>query len=198
MELFFAYAAETTFTSGDKLLFIYDDRLGDESYGQLSESLVEWTAGNRYSNEYLAKTFEEKNLSLDELPDEDSFDLETDPWFVNDDGFILFNLHAKGHGLVLNGESFNAPDEIRHLGKKKEGVSFSGLIPVNIDDVQEGDVLVFESINFQTVEQITFEASDSNSLKYSSSIYLVVGSYIRGFQDVILHGKRPNQHEKEH
>lgn len=196
--MFLAYAAETKFTSGDRLLLTYDDRLGENSDGELSTSLIEWVAGSRYSNEHLATTFEEQNLTLAELPDEEGFDLDSDPWFVDDDGFIIFNLHANGHGLVLKDESFNPPDEIRHLGKKEEGVSFSGLIPVTIDDVQEGDVLVFESTNFHTVEQITFEAYDRNSLKYSSSIYLVVDSYIRGFQDVILHGKRPNQHEKEH
>lgn len=192
MKLFFAYAAETKFTSGDRLLLTYDDRLGIYSEGEHSASLIEWVAGDSYSNERLANHFENQNLTLSQLPHEENFDCDSDLWFLDDDGFILFNLHANRHGLTIKDESFNVPDEIRHLGEQEEGISLIDLEPVSVENLQQGDALVFESTNYHTVEQITFEVYDSMILKKNSSIYLRVDSYIKGFHDVILHGKRPS------
>lgn len=190
----------TRFTGGDRLLLKFEEHPPLEPSYQ-----IEWTSGADsygYSPKSLEQLFKEHyNLFNGEdfftavtLPSVTPKTLQTEEWLQDDNGDILYNYYVlSGMGLMIASNEHINPDSITVLSPTDQGIDQTNLVPVDFEDLDEGDTVVVHIKDSEDTLIVEFTVSDEDieSRDNDGVIYLAVGDLDEDGDYSTILGKRP-------
>lgn len=188
------------FTGGDRLLLKFNENPPLEPSYQ-----IEWTSGADsygYNPKSLEQLFKEHyNLYNGEdpftsvtLPSVNPKTLQTEDWLQDDNGDILYNYYViSGMGLMIASNEHINPDSITTLSSTDQGIDQTNLVPIDFEDLDEGDTVVVHIKDSEDTILVEFTVSDEDieSRDNDGVIYLAVGDLDEDGDYSTILGKRP-------